>query len=440
MRRAGWWIFALLAFGIGLGAGRWLLPATDPGMTHEPAPRAEHDERKVLYWYDPMRPDQHFDAPGPSPFMDMPLQPKYADEAAAAATVRIDPSLAQNLGVRLTRVREAPLPAMPSVPGVVQWNERAVAIVQTRAAGFVTRVFERAPGDVLERGAPLAELQIPEWAGPQAEYLALQAAGEHALAAAARARLAVLGVPAPVIETAAKRGKIVTTVRVATPIAGVLTALEVRRGMRLEAGQTLAVVNGLDPIWIEAAWPVARSREAVPGAAVTIDLDAYPGETLAGRIEAVLPAAAAASRTLRVRIELPNPGGRLRPGLFARVSPAATRARSVLQVPDSAVIRTGARTFVFVAEDGGRYRPVEVRLGAAAEGQVEVLDGLAGGQRIVESGQFLIDSEARLSGALAQFAPVDSNTSAADPHAHHHPAETPIQAIERLERQEHAHD
>ncbi len=139
-------------------------------------------------------------------------------------------------------------------------------------------------------------------------------------------------------------------------------------------------------------------------------------------------AADAASRTLRVRIALPNPGGRLRPGLFARVTPAATRERSVLQVPDSAVIRTGSRTLVFVAEDGGRYRPVEVRLGAAAEGQVEVLGGLAAGQRIVESGQFLIDSEARLSGALAQFAPLDSNTPAAALHEHQHQAETPIQA------------
>lgn len=429
MTRAAWFGLVLLALGIGFGIGRWDAGPRPAADDDAPATARENaaDGRKVLYWYDPMRPDQHFPAPGKSPFMDMPLQPKYADDGDDASDVRIDPAIASNLGVRLTTVTAAPLPALAPVPGIVQWNERAVAVVQTRAAGFVTRVFDRAPGDVLARGAPIAELQIPEWAGLQAEYLALKAAGEPALARASRARLALRGVPAEVIAAAERSGHAIDTIRVLAPIAGVVTSLDVRRGMRLDTGQTLATINGVDPIWIEAAWPVARSHEVAPGTDVSVSFDGRTEEPYTGRVDAVLPAADSLSRTLRVRVVLANPQGTLRPGLLAHVAPAAIHEHAVLQVPDSAVLRTGQRTLVFVAGDDGRYRATDVRLGQSAGDLVEVLDGLSAGQRIVASGQFLIDSEARLGSALDEFDAATPAPSAAEPLVE---AEGVIEAVE----------
>lgn len=428
MSRSTALVLAVVVFAAGVALGHWGLRAArapdalPAARSDTPAP----DTRRILYWYDPMKPDQHFDRPGKSPFMDMELQPKYADEAPST-TLRIDPALTQNLGVRTTTVVAAPLPALAPVPGVVQWNARQVAVVQTRAAGFVTRVFDRAPGDALARGAPLADLHVPAWAGPQAEYLALRSQGDATLTAAARMRLVVLGVPEAVIAQAERGGQPVTTIRIATPMAGVITALDVRAGMRLDEGATLATINGIDEVWIEAAWPLARSAEASPGARVSITVDALPGVRLDGRIDAVLPDVDVDSRTVKVRVALPNPGGRLRPGLYATVALAAADDSPVLQVPDSAVVRAAEGDRVFVALDDGRFEPVAVTLGRSAGGRVEVRAGLAAGQRIVESGQFLLDSEANLTGTLPQFgaqdAPAPAETPAPAAHVHDAPPE-----------------
>ncbi|MGE3772507.1 MAG: efflux RND transporter periplasmic adaptor subunit [Gammaproteobacteria bacterium] len=425
-------IIAIVVFAAGAAVGHWgsrASRAPEAPSAATPAASAP-DTRRVLYWYDPMKPDQHFDRPGKSPFMDMELQPKYADEDAAA-TVRVDPVLAQNLGVRTTTVVAAPLPALAPLPGVVQWDARHVAVVQTRAAGFVTRVFDRAPGDRVARAAPLADLHVPAWAGPQAEYLALRGRGDATLAAAARTRLAVLGVPEAAIAQAERDGRPVTTIRIATPLDGVITALDVRAGMRLEEGATLATINGIDEVWIEAAWPLLRSAEANPGARVLITVDALPGARLEGRIDAVLPDVDADSRTIKVRIVLPNPGGHLRPGLYATVALAAADDSPVLQVPDSAVVRTTGGDLVFVALDDGRFKPVTVALGRTAGGRVEVRAGLTAGERIVESGQFLLDSEANLAGTLPQFGAQDALA----------PAPSPAAAVHAHDAaQEHPHD
>lgn len=409
MKRALTIAFALGVFAAGVALGRsGLLTApakesTLPTSASNPTSPAP-EERRVLYWYDPMKPDQHFEKPGKSPFMDMQLQPKYADtEAATASGVRIDPTFSQNTGVRTTEVVEGPLPMLLPVPGVVQWNARHVAVIQTRAAGFVTRVYDLAPGDWIAEGAPLAELHVPVWAAPQSEYLALRALPDAALAAAARARLSVIGVPDAVVRQAEMQGRPATTIQIRTPIAGVITALDVREGMSLDTSATLATVNSIDSVWIQASWPLARSAEVKADARAEVAIDAFPGEWLNGRVDAVLPDADSNSRSLKVRIELPNPGRRLRLGMFAEVRLAAGGDTPVLSVPDSAVIRGASGNFVFVARGDGRFSPVAVVLGRSAGDRVEVQSGLMLGQRIVDSGQFLLDSEANLAGTLPQF-------------------------------------
>ena len=357
--------------------------------------------KEVLYWYDPMYPQQKFDEPGKSPFMDMDLVPRYADEGGDGASMSIDPSVTQNLGMRLATATRESISQSLEATGALMFDERDVAVVQARAGGFVERVYDRAPEDVIEKGAPLADLLIPEWAAAQEEYLALRKIGEPQLLAAARQRLRLAGMPPEVIAQLERTGKARPVWTVTSPIGGVLNSLDVREGMTVPAGASLARVNGLDTVWLEVAVPEAQIENLAPGQSVTARLPAFAGETLEGTIQTVLSQANLDSRTVRVRVELPNPQQRLRPGMTAEVT-LSRNVEDALVIPTEAVIRTGRRALVMLAEDEGRYRPVEVRIGREFDDKTEVLEGLEAGQKVVASGQFLLDSEASLRGLTAQ--------------------------------------
>jgi Cu(I)/Ag(I) efflux system membrane fusion protein len=389
---------AAVLLGLGFGAGRLL----DGGIGATPAAeQTASGERKVLYWYDPMVPSQRFDKPGKSPFMDMQLVPKYADEVGEGGGVQIDPAVTQNLGVRLATVETGSLPSGLTTTGVVEFNERDVAVVQAKASGFVQRVYGRAPADVVAAGAPLADLLIPEWAGAQAEFLAVLRTGNVALIRAARDRLQLLGMSPELIAAVEQSGRVRNVVRVTTPKGGMIKTLAVRNGMTVMAGETLAEVNGLGRVWLNAAVPEAQAAQVRVGETVRARLAAYPGETFTGQVTAILPQTETASRTLTARIELANRGGRLRPGMFATVE-FGGQSRPALQVPSEAVIQTGRRALVMLAKDGGRYVPAEVQVGREAGGKTEILAGLAAGEKVVASGQFLLESEASLAGLQAR--------------------------------------
>lgn len=407
---------ALLAGLAGYGLGR-LQPA-------KPArPAAAGPGRKVLYWYDPMVPGQHFDKPGKSPFMDMQLVPRYADEEQGATGVKIDPARLQSLGVRYASVVRASFADEITAPGVLEFNQRDLAIVQARANGFVQRVYGRAPGDVVRAGAPIADLLVPTWGGAQAEYLAVRRSGDPALEAAARQRLRLLGMPEGLIDSVARRGRPQTVVTVTTPVGGAIQTLDVRQGMTVNMGQTLAQVSGLGTVWFTTAVPEAQTGQVRTGAPARVELAAFPGQNFTGRVSAVLPAAQAESRTLQVRIELPNREGRLRPGMYGTAHLGGT-ARPALVVPSEAVIRTGKRSLVMLAQAGGRFQPAEVQVGREDGARTEILAGLAEGQKVVASGQFLLDSEASLAGlearplAQAQTGPAPAPASRAQPALH----------------------
>ncbi len=392
-----WRAGLLAAVLIAGGGGYWL---GQRGGDAIPAAATSADGRKILYYYDPMFPNQKFDKPGKSPFMDMQLEPKYADEAgasSAASGVSIDPSAMQNLGIRVVEAKMGSLAATLNVTGSVDFNQRDVAIVQARSGGFVSHVYARAPGDVIRAGAPIADVQLPEWGGAQTEFLAVKRLGTPELTAAARQRLRLMGMSDGLISGVERSGRTNGTISITTPISGVIQTLDVRSGMTLSTGQTLAQVTSISTVWLNAAVPEAQAGAVRIGQSATATLTAFPGETFGGRIIAILPTAQADSRTLTVRIELVNRGGRLRPGMFAQVALGGD-ARPALLVPSEAVIRTGTRTIVMLATGDGRYHPAEVRAGREGGGQTEILEGLAVGEKVVASGQFLLDSEASLTG------------------------------------------
>ncbi|MDO8297225.1 MAG: efflux RND transporter periplasmic adaptor subunit [Caulobacter sp.] len=384
---------ALVAGAGGYGLARLGSPSADP------AAPAKEAGPKILYWHDPMLPAERYPGPGKSS-MGMDLIPKYADESGEAG-VRIDPASLQSLGGRIVAATRGTLPSGLTATGVVDFNQRDVAIVQARTAGFVQRVYNRAPGDLVGAGAPLADLLVTEWGGAQAEYLAVRRAGDPGLARVARQRLVLLGMSDELIDRIDRTDRPQTVVTISTPTGGVIRTLSVRAGMTVMAGQTLAEVNGLGTVWVNAAIPEALAGQVRAGSPVSVTFAAFPGETFAGHVSTILPETQGETRTLTARIELSNRGDRLKPGMFATVQLGAT-ARPALLVPSEAVIRTGRRTLVMLALDGGRYQPVEIRTGREAGGKTEVLAGLADGEKVVASGQFLIDSEASLSGVTAR--------------------------------------
>ncbi|WP_237883390.1 efflux RND transporter periplasmic adaptor subunit [Pseudomonas sp. PGPR40] len=398
----GAWL-AGISLALGVAGGYWFAPQRMSGVPSTAPEKSLNspDERKALYWYDPMYPQQKFDKPGKSPFMDMQLVPQYGSGVGERATVSIDPSLTQNLGLRFATVTRSVFESSLEVTGVLAFNERDVAVIQARTPGFVERVYAHAPGDVLKANAALADILVPEWAAAQTEFLALKRNGDADLLAAARQRLRLTGMPVALITQVERSGKVQPNLTLTSPISGVLQELNVRAGMTVAAGETLARVNGLSSVWLAVAVPESDAGAITVGQAVEARLPAFPGATLSGNVSAILPETNPDSRTLRVRVELPNPDGRLRPGLTAQVRLNRTAEQSVLWVPSEAVIRTGRRALVMLAEDAGRYRPVEVQLGQESDGKTAILKGLEEGQKVVTSGQFLLDSEASLKGIVA---------------------------------------
>ena len=399
-------VVTLLA--VGVAAGLWWERNYVPGGGMELPADSASGGPAVMYWYDPMFPTQKFDKPGKSPFMDMELVPKYADGGGDASTIKIDPSVTQNLGVRLATVTRSTVNASVQATGIVDFNERDIAIVQARTGGFVERVASLAPNDVIQSGAFIAELLVPEWAAVQQEYLALKALNNASLEGAARERMRLSGMPESLIRAVVSSGKVRNRISITAPRGGVIQTLDVRPGMTLMAGQTLARINGINTVWLDVAVPESQAGSVRVGQTVEAVFAAFPGKPVQGRVTALLPTLNGETRALRVRVELPNKDGRLRPGLTAQVSVQGGVGESALRVPTEAVIRTGRRVIVIVAEAEGRFRPVEVVLGGESGNDTVIVSGLDEGQTIVASGQFLIDSEASLQGITARAAGMDA--------------------------------
>ena len=391
---------AAISLAVGGGTGYWFAQQNESPQSTS---ASQQQDAKVLYWYDPMKPEQHFDKPGKSPFMDMQLVPKYADENAAMTdeshpTVKIDPSFQQNLAIRYATVEQAVMGNTLLTNGILQANERQVAILQTRASGFVQRVYGHAVGDMVRQGSPIADISIPEWTGEQTEFVTVLQTRDRALIQASKQRLQLLGIPQHVIHTVERTRRVQSNITLSAPVSGFIDSLDVRNGMALAMGQTLAIIKGINPIWLEAAIPETQIAGIKRGSKVEVTFTAYP-QIVSGKVIDILPTLDTTSRTIKVRIELPNKEAQLKPGMFASVK-LSSNPQSSLIVPEQAVIRTGTRNIVIVAHEQGRFEPVVVQLGQSDGNKIAILEGLKVGQKVVISGQFLIDSEANLQGVL----------------------------------------
>jgi Cu(I)/Ag(I) efflux system membrane fusion protein len=369
------------------------------------APDAASDEHKPLYWFDPMKPQAHFDKPGKSPFMDMQLVAKYPDDAidsagAAAGSIAIDPRVVQNLGLRLGAVERGSFVRVVDTVGVVAVDEHRIEAIEVRQPGWVEELDVRAAGDSVRRGQRLAGVYAPDLLATQQEMLIARNSGDPELIEAARRRLGLFGLSATQIAHIEKTGQAERRVAYFAPFDGYVMDLSARQGAAVAPGTVLFQLAALDSVWINAEVPETQAAWIKPGDPATVELPALPGEQFQGQIDYLYPELMPVTRTLKVRVVVKNLGLRLRPGMFAAVHLRGVTLDQVLTVPTEAVIKTGTRSVVIVADDGTHFRPAPVRVGAEHAGRSEILEGLSAGQNVVASGQFLIDSEASLRGAF----------------------------------------
>ena len=395
-------LMAGLVAAILAGAAGYGLRGMQMGSPDAPA----GDGRKVLYWHDPMVPGQKFDKPGKSPFMDMQLVPVYADGEGDDGKVTINPRMQQNLGMRVAEAAMGALAPVVEAAGSVAYNERDVAVVQARSNGFVERLYVRAPLDPVRKGEPLAELYVPDWVAAQEEYLSVRRmAGTRmeALVDGARQRMRLAGMTDEQIGIVESTGKVHPRLTLTAPIDGVVAELGAREGMTVMAGAPLFRINGLATVWVNAEVRESQAGEVRPGNRVEARTPALPDTLFKGQVSAILPEVNPATRTFKARVELANAGGRLKPGMFVTVNLTPAARKQALLVPTEAVIQTGKRTVVIVAQGDGKFAPVDVQVGIEAGGQTEIRKGLEAGQKVVVSGQFLIDSESSLRGSAARM-------------------------------------
>jgi len=406
-------VAAVVLAGGGFYAGRHLGQERNGPKAEAPSAAASAPgERKVLYWHDPMVPGPRFDKPGKSPFMDMQLVPVYADEVHETG-VKVSPGVQQNLGIRTATVRRADMPSIVDAVGTVQFDERLNVAVQTRVAGYVERLAVRAPMEQVRRGQALATIFAPDWLAPQNEYLALKRAGvSPEIVAAARERMRALSIPQALIEQSERTGTAQARFTLAAPVTGVVAELAIREGVAVTPGMTLFRIAGLHKVWVVAEVPEAQAVRLARGQKVKAVLQADPGRSFLGQLTEILPQVSASTRTLQARFEVANEDGKLTPGMLLRLQVAGA-SRSRLVLPAEAVIRTGTRAVAILRKPDGTFEPREVQLGEDLGDMLEVVHGLTEGDQVVASGQFLIDSEARLRSVLGSMAAANAQTPAA---------------------------
>jgi Cu(I)/Ag(I) efflux system membrane fusion protein len=376
----------------------------------KPSPPAA--QRRVLFYRAPMSEDT---SPVPKKDqMGMDYVPVYEDAGASDGTVTVSAERVQLLGVRTEAARRQALSSPIRAVGTVMADERRVAVVAPRFEGWVQDLFANTTGQPIRHGEPLFTFYSPEAAAAGREYVvARQISG--AVADAATAKLRNLGIPADQIARFARGGKSGDVIAYPAPLDGIVMEKAIVAGQRFAAGETLYRIADLSTVWVVADVFEQDLAAVRIGEAVAVRLTAYPGRDLAGQVSFVYPALNAATRTAKVRIELANPEGLLKPDMYATVVIDAAGGPEVLTVPESAVLDDGTRQVVLVERGPGRYQPRAVTTGRRGGGDVEILGGIDANETVVVAANFLIDSESNLRAALRQFAAPGDSAAAKQP-------------------------
>jgi len=433
-RRGRFWVGRATARGRAGGSVRVLmrlafagalavLSAAFPPPTNAAEAAAAPEQTRTLYTCG-MHPQVIQDKPGNCPICGMKLTPirrpsaDAAPGAPGASSIVIDPVTIQNMGIRTDVVRRGPVQRLIRTVGTVEFNETALADVTTKFRGWIEQLHVNATGQLVRRGEPLFEIYAPELYNAQVEYLLALGAGvsgpeREALRRSARRKLAFFDISDAQIAELERTGEPRRTLRVLAPQDGFVVEKDVVAGQMVEAGMRLYRLADLSSVWVYAEFYEQDLPWVRVGQEATVHVTFLPERQFRGRVAFVYPTVNPQTRTARARLELPNADFLLKPGMFATVELRAVSEADALLVPDMAVLRSGRRNTVFVALEGGRFEPREVTLGVHSEGDVyQVLSGLQEGERIVVSGQFMLDSESRLREAIQKMFPVGGTNAA----------------------------
>jgi len=374
----------------------------------EQAPPAA--ERKVLYYRHPHNPTITSKKPMQDE-MGMDYVPIYDDGAGAA--VKIAPEVVNNLGVRTAEVERSRLWRRIDTVGYVDYDESEVVHVHLHTDGWIERLYVETLGDLVSKGERLFELYSPDLVNAQQEFLQALASTNKSLIAASRERLASLGVSRGQVDALAKGGPVQQRVTVYAPHDGIVASLNVREGMYVKLATEVMSLADLSTVWVLAEVFEQETGWVKRGQPAEVRLSFQPGRTWEGEVEYVYPNLDPKTRTLRARLRFANPDRALKPNMYADVTIYGGPRRDILVIPREALIRTGREQRVILDLGGGRFAPREVVSGMESGDYVEIIAGLSAGERVVTSGQFLIDSEASLKASLQRMQSLAESSDAA---------------------------
>jgi Cu(I)/Ag(I) efflux system membrane fusion protein/cobalt-zinc-cadmium efflux system membrane fusion protein len=377
----------------------------------EPKSDDSKPDRKIAYWRAPMNPTEIYDKPGKSA-MGMDLVPVYEDELVGGVMIRIDPVVQQNMGIRTAEVEKGPLVHTIRTYGHVTYDETSTTQISPKFNGWIEELYVDFTGKFVEKGEPLFTIYSPEIFSAQEEYLVAyrnisQQAGSQGreMLKSARRRLEYFDIPESEIEAIEKTGEVKKSLMIRSPVNGVVIHKNAVEGINIKAGTTIYTVADLSRVWVEAhifEYELPWVKEGQEG---VMTLPYLPGKVFSGRVAYVYPYLQQKTRDVIIRLEFENPGLALKPDMYADVQINAKQEGEGILIPSEAIIRSGERNIVFVVREKGRFTPRDITPGLVLDnGKVQVLEGLAPGDLIVTSGQFLLDSESKLKEAVLKMA------------------------------------
>ena len=373
-------------------------------------------ERKILYWRAPMNPNEVYDKPGKSR-MGMDLVPIYEDEGLESGVVKIDGTIQQNMNLKTEVIKVKKLNAQVITNGILEIDERNEFVVTTKVGGWVEKLYVNYTGQEVKKGEKLIDIYSPELVSAQQEFITalsyaasvmnssdenIAASGEGLINNSIR-KLEFLDVSNLEIERLRKTKEINKYVTLYSPFDGTVIYKQVTEGEKINPGSPLLRIADLRNLWLMADVYEYELSKIKVGSAADIRFNFLPGKIFKGKVSFIYPTLDSKTRTVKVRIDMPNYNHELKPSMFATIKIKGEDLGNYPVVPEEAIIRSGQTNIIILALGDGKFRPVDVNLGNYADGYYQVLDGLTDGNKIVTSAQFLIDSESNLKAALTKF-------------------------------------
>ncbi len=377
-------------------------------------------EKQPMYWVAPMDVNYRKDKPGKSP-MGMDLLPVYADSGEGPdegpGTIRISADVVNNLGVRTVAAQYRSLHNQIDTVGYVTYDQDKLVHIHPRVDGWIEKLYVKTVGAMVKKAQPLYGIYSPELVNAQEEFLLALDRNNKRLVNAAENRLVALQLPKLAIENLKKNRKVQQNIIFYAPQNGVVENLKIREGFYVKPGATLMSIGDLSRVWIEAEVFERQAAQVHVGTKVTMRLDYLPGKEFNGQINFIYPTLDAKTRTVKVRIRFDNQAGEFKPNMFAQVAIHTSDAAPALLIPKEALIRTGNQDRVVLALGGGSFKSIAVTVGRFDSESVEILTGLADGEEVVSSAQFLLDSESSKSSDFMRMNHDDNDMAMAEPMA-----------------------